>query len=324
MIKKTIEEYEAIRVERDATGIPVAWVPAEITMSDADDADQALYSDMKKVVRNLKFNEQAGVVMPLVYDDEGNKLYDLTLLQLDNRTMVDTDEVISRWDSRIAMTALADFILIGHTSQHGSYSLVSSRTNLFAYALGAYLAAIADVLNRHAVPRLFRLNGFETDRLPRFVPGDIESINLNELGTYIQQLAGAGANLFPDGDLETALLDLAGLPRPSRDDGSLGESTRVDPGNGPILVADGNGDGPRYLMPDEVYAIDSTKGTGGNAAVDPATGFAWPLPGDDESAGRMLYRLKGHRGKGGLMLAKHVGVHEGGGDVFQLSENGAS
>ena len=42
--------------------------------------------------------------------------------------------------------------------------------------------------------------------------GDIETPPLTEIGTFIQQLAGAGAPLFPDDDLENHLRGMASLP----------------------------------------------------------------------------------------------------------------
>jgi hypothetical protein len=56
------------------------------------------------------------------------------------------------------------------------------------------------------------MNGWSTERIPSLVPGDIESVDLNELGEFITKLSGAGAPLFPNKNLENHLKKIAGLP----------------------------------------------------------------------------------------------------------------
>lgn len=124
--------------------------------------------------------------------------------------------VNERYERRIAMTMLADFVLMGHENA-GSFALSSDKTALFAVALGGWLDGIADIFNLHAIPRLVALNGWPTDRCPRLVHGDIEAPNLAALGDNISKLYGAGMQLFPDGALENHLRRVAGLPRRSPD-----------------------------------------------------------------------------------------------------------
>jgi hypothetical protein len=209
--KKNIESIEGIGIERDLAGLPVAWVPAELLDSTASAGDKAVLAEIKKIVRNIRRDEQEGIVFPLSYDENNNKIYDLTLLSTGGRRQFDTDTIVQRYDSRIAMTVLADFILLG-TKNVGSFALSSSKTELFAVAIGAWLNSIADVFNRYAVPRLFELNSFSIEALPAIVPGDIESIPLEELGKYLSDLSGAGMPLFPNEELEKYLLKLANLP----------------------------------------------------------------------------------------------------------------
>jgi hypothetical protein len=47
---------------------------------------------------------------------------------------------------------------------------------------------------------------------PTLVPGDIESPDLDKLASYVTALAGAGAAMFPDRELENVLRKKAGLP----------------------------------------------------------------------------------------------------------------
>lgn len=211
VMKKRMEEIEGIGVERDLAGIPVIYRTGEIA---------AVYDDeLKKILRNVRRDEQEGVLLPLAYDENGNKMLTFELLSSAGSRQMDVDKVINRYDKRIAMTCLADFILLGQQAV-GSFALASSKTELFSVAIGTILKGIASVFNLYAIPRLIAVNGLvpkDTKDMPKLVPGDIESPDLAQLGQYITALAGAGATLFPDSDLEEHLRALADLPSKSEE-----------------------------------------------------------------------------------------------------------
>lgn len=201
--KKRIEEIEAIGVERDLAGLPVIYRTKEIA---------TLYDNvLKDILKNIHRDEQEGLLLPLAFDDKGNKLLTFELLSASGKRQLDVGGIIDRYNRSIAMTVLADFILLGSNAA-GSYALATSKTAMFARGLGAVLKSIASVMNRVAIPRLLRVNGWDTQKAPQLVPGKIETPDLKELGTFITALAGAGAPLFPDPELEKYLLTLADLP----------------------------------------------------------------------------------------------------------------
>lgn len=209
--KKNIENIEAIGIERDLAGLPMAFVPAEIMSKNAPAGSEQLLASIATIVKNVRRNEQEGLIMPQQYDDNGKPMFDFKLLSTGGSRQFDTTAVINRYDQRIAMTALADFILLGQ-DKVGSFALASSKTNLFATAIGAFLDIIADVFNRYAIPRLFALNDFKITDYPQIKHGDLGSVDLKELGEYIQRISAAGMPLFPNEELEKHLLEIAGMP----------------------------------------------------------------------------------------------------------------
>lgn len=208
--KKRIEEIEAIGIERDLAGLPVAYVPPEYLSSNASADQQAVLTAVQNIVTNIKRNEQEGVVFPVVFDDAGNRMFDLTLLSSGGSRQFDTDTVITRYDQRIAMTILSDFILLGH-ERVGSFSLGASKIDLWTMAVDSVAKSIAEVINQHAIPRLMRLNGFNDEDSPRIAYGEVSHVDLRELSEYISKLTAAGL-LMPDERLEEFLREVAGLP----------------------------------------------------------------------------------------------------------------
>lgn len=209
--KKHMEQIEAIGIERDLAGLPVLWCPANFFDDSASANETATLEMLKTIAVNIRRDEQEGVVMPLAYDEKGNKMYDLTLLASAGERQFNTNEIITRYDTRMLQTAMADFLQVGH-EKTGSFALASSKTSLFAVSLGVYLDQIAMAVNQQAVPDLLELNGLESEDAPRFVHGDIETQDLQEFGTFLSACSAAGMPLFPDRDMENKLRTMLGIP----------------------------------------------------------------------------------------------------------------
>lgn len=211
--KKRIEEIEGVGIERDLAGLPVAGVPATMLQQNASSEDKQTVAFVKKLVTNIRRDSQEGVVWPIAYDEQNNKLFTLELLSTGGRRQFDTTKIITRYDQRIAMVVVADFILLGH-EKVGSFALASSKTNIFSIAIKAFLDEIASVFNRVAIPRLFALNSFSLESLPRLEFSNIETPELTDIVNALSQMSLAGAEIFPSEDLliENQILRWAGLP----------------------------------------------------------------------------------------------------------------
>jgi phage gp29-like protein len=208
--KRRIEEMEAIGIERDLAGLPIAYLPPEYLSSQATADQQAVRDSIVSIVQNVKRNEQEGIVFPLVFDDRGNKMFSIELLSSGGSRQFDTDKVISRYDQRIAMSVLSDFILLGH-ERVGSFALGSSKIDLWTMAVEAICKSIAEVINYHAIPRLLKLNGMKLGTTPEITYSDVSHIDLAEISDYVAKLVTAGV-IKPDDDMEEYLRGLAGLP----------------------------------------------------------------------------------------------------------------
>jgi len=209
--KKRIEEIEGIGVERDLAGLPVAYIPGAYFDPSADALQKQTLAAWKRLITQVRRDQQEGILLPSDRDSHGQLMFDIKLLSTGGSRTFDTTKIIDRYNRSIATSVLADFIFLGQQSV-GSFALSSDKTALFATAVGAFTQKIADTFNRHLLPRLWKLNGMELEYMPKLVPADLEKPNLAELGDYLGKLTGAGAQLFPDRDLENHLRDIAGLP----------------------------------------------------------------------------------------------------------------
>jgi hypothetical protein len=209
--KKRIEEIEGIGIERDLAGLPVAYVPWQMLSKDASNDQKQTVAAIERITRNIRRDAQEGVVMPQGFDERGNALYKLELLTTGGRRQFDTDAIIGRYDQRIAMTVLADFILLGH-EKVGSFALGVEKVNVFATAIGTWLDHVAAEFNARGIPTLLEMNGVDQSLTPTLTHADVKEVDLAAVVDAIDKLSGAGMLLFPDEDVENHLRSLLGLP----------------------------------------------------------------------------------------------------------------
>ena len=209
--KRRIQEYEGLGIERDLAGLPVFTAPEDIAIWDEDDPDMVkLRTGMEAMVQKIRVDELAGIVKPHGFEFE--------LLNSGGSKQFDTNAIIQRYDTGMAMTVLADFIFLGH-QQVGSFALSSDKTELFSMAIGAYLDIICETFNSQGIPQLIDVNGSHFDGItdyPKLAHGDIENADIQKLAAYIKDMTGVGI-LVPDDGLEDYVREAAGLPERTSD-----------------------------------------------------------------------------------------------------------
>jgi hypothetical protein len=207
--KKRMQEIEGIGVERNLAGFPVLTAPEGLEeLWNPDDPDMVrLLAQAEAIVTNIKVDKKMGVVLPPGWA--------LTMASTGGagKSAVDTNMIIERYDSRIAATVMADFILLGHQNV-GSFALADNKTNLFSVAMGAFLDIICDVFNNQAIPKLINMNADHFKGItdyPKMIHSDIEGPDLPALSTFVKDMVGVGV-LTPDESIEDFLRRTANLP----------------------------------------------------------------------------------------------------------------
>lgn len=203
--KRRIQEIEGIGIERDLAGLPVMYAPEGMDIWNNDDDTKKLLVRLEEMVRGVRRDEMEGLVLPHGFE--------MKLLSSGGTRQFDTNAIIDRYDTRIAMTVLADFIFLGH-QQNGSWALSSDKTELFAMACGAYLDIIAETFNSQGIPSLIDINGDHFKGItgyPTLTHGDIEDADIQKVSTYIKDMVGIGV-LIPDDGLEDYIRQIGNLP----------------------------------------------------------------------------------------------------------------
>jgi phage gp29-like protein len=203
--KRRIQEVEGIGIERDLAGLPKITPPEGVDLYDENGAATEQLRMAEKIVQSVRRDEREGVVLPFGWEFE--------LTSTGGRRQFDTNAIIERYDNRMAMTVLADFVMLGH-EKVGSFALSSDKTELFGVALGTFLNIICEVFNNQAIPRLIDLNGDVFKGItgyPELIHGDIETQDLSKLGSFVKDMVSIGA-ITPDENMEDYLRMQADLP----------------------------------------------------------------------------------------------------------------
>ena len=210
-----LQAIEAIAVERELAGIPVARIPAEYLSGDASAAQTGFVRDLQQILRDVKFNEQGYIVLPSdTYPDKdgapsSTRLVDIELMASNGKRNIDINPIVSRYQHDIARSVLSEFLLLG--SSGGSYALSKSKTDLFLRALESYIQAIVDVLNKQLVERLWQLNGLNYNLMPTIEAGDVAPHDLREVAAFLRNLNGANIDVSSHPEVVKDLMDIAEL-----------------------------------------------------------------------------------------------------------------
>ena len=207
--KKRLEEIEGYGIERDLAGFPVLYAPKDMPIWDQNDPEMvAALTRAENIVSSIRRDAREGLVLP-----GGEDGWRIELITSGSRRQFDTNQIIDRYDRRIATSVLADFVMLGQ-QQVGSFALADNKTKIFAMAIGTYLDTICEVFNNQGIPRLIDINGDHFKGItdyPTMVHGDIEDKDLQSFASYVTSMVGAGI-LVPDESLEDEVRRIGGLP----------------------------------------------------------------------------------------------------------------
>jgi len=157
MYKQFMEEFAAIRIERQACGIWVATGPPEgYTASERD--------DVIGILKNLRSAADASLVTP-----EG---WTIEMVEPGPAT-VPFESHIERQHQAMLQTVLGQFVGLAQGGDSGAWALSRDSTSFFLMTLETAADWFANSFNRYGIDQLVRYNTNEKVKNPRLVHGPI-------------------------------------------------------------------------------------------------------------------------------------------------------
>ena len=197
---KNLQQVEAIGFERDAAGIPKITLPSGANTNESDTNSDA--SKAAKIVRNIRNDEQAGIVIPDGWVFE--------LLSSSGKSFDAFNATIERYDKRLATSFFSQFLLLGQSGV-GSLALSENATDFFMAAVNAVADIISETFTKFGVYRLLKLNGAseEEARRVKMEHTPANSVDISKIGGFLGQVKDLLT--LDEGD-ELWIRQLAGMP----------------------------------------------------------------------------------------------------------------
>lgn len=239
--KRFLEQQEGVGTERDLTGLPVVYGPKEVMgapgAQDPDPKNLATFHALMKIARDLKFNEQGalGLSSETYPNPDGSPSnipkFKIDLLRSPGQKAVDTAITIARKQAQIFRSVFVQFLLLGSTGR-GALNLAESATDFFVLSVTHLLDQIADVLNRHLLPRLWELNALDPGLMPTIAHDDPSPQDMAKLAAFITAMSAAGDPLGADDEGANWGRRLIGAPERVPQDPRDGADLPGDPDSG--------------------------------------------------------------------------------------------
>lgn len=190
-MKQAYQESEAIGVAQDNNAFKILFLPPDYLVEDADEDRKASFNMYKRMMEKAHQAKQSGFILPMLLDQEGNKMFDFEIKNISGQKSYDVNAIINRYVREIQVALFADVLSLGGGSG-GSYSLAESKVSIIDMAVKSRLNEIKDQLNHKLVKTLFEQNSWPTDIMPYFDFDLPNSETLDNKGKYYQRTKAVG------------------------------------------------------------------------------------------------------------------------------------
>lgn len=190
-LKKAYQESEAIGVAQDNNAFKILYLPPEYLVEDRDPDRAASFEMYTRMMERAHQAKQSGFILPMLTDNEGNKMFDFEIKNISGQKSYDVNAIINRYVREIQVALFADVLSLGGGSG-GSYSLAESKVSIIDMAVKSRLNELKDQFNHKLAKTLFEQNSWPTDIMPYFDFDLPNSETLDSVGSYLQKTAATG------------------------------------------------------------------------------------------------------------------------------------
>lgn len=226
-LKTSIQDSEAIGIEREVAGLPMGSIPLEDIEvagrlgSDGQPTPEALQAisrinAFRAAVRDMRFNKTGGLLKPSDpwSTDEGGDgktaKYQFEIVTTAGQRSIDTRTAITDYDRSIARTAMMQFLHLGQRAG-GSNGLSDDQSTLAVNAMGAIAGKIATTFSRGALPLVWMMNAMDKTYLPALKPSPISKDGIVQIGAFLQGIGKAWSLFENDPQLRMQALTMGGF-----------------------------------------------------------------------------------------------------------------
>ena len=180
-------------IAKDIQGILKIGIPPQYLDPNGSTEQKAAVAGFQSIIDNYNAGTQRGILVPLLYDSETKQpMFTYDLMESKGAAKYDVEGIIKRLQGDILSALSVDVLKLGADGT-GSFSLAESKSSILSIAIDYRLREIAEVLNSHLMKTIYEQNGWSAERLPKFVYEQVEDVDIESMGKFIQQSFSVGA-----------------------------------------------------------------------------------------------------------------------------------
>lgn len=212
--KKILQEYEAIGVAKNLSGVLDIKVPSDYLNKyfAEPNSDEAIYiSNLLMQAEMLHAGKGSYILSASDTSSNGVRLFEITTVGGNggNAQNYNVGQAIARYNQEIQLS-LQTMVLSMGAEGGGSFALSDNST----YLMTLFIENIRNIFSSEfekAIKLAFKLNGMETDNLPTLEFEELEPMDWDEFTRGWQRLLQSGG-ITPTEDLEAYLRAAGGAP----------------------------------------------------------------------------------------------------------------
>lgn len=160
--KSMYKQHLGIGIQRSMSGVPYMKVPKGVSVESKD------YIAAKELLEKLVYHENAYMVFPEGYE------FGVTTVTFNAEAV---QKVIDAVDRDMALSVLAQFVLLGQSGKGGAYALSRDQSDFFLDGLQYVVSLVENIFHRQVITPMLKLNfgdTVDTDRI------QLKGLNLNK------------------------------------------------------------------------------------------------------------------------------------------------
>lgn len=214
-VKKILQEYEAIGVAKNLSGVMKLKIPSEYINKYLTDpgSEEALYvQNMIETAEVLHAGKGSYALLASDVNSNGVSLFEMDTIggTGGNAQNFNVGAVIERYNREIMLAMQTSVLAMGQEGGGGSFALSDNQTNFLTLFI-EYIRSEIDSGFKKALRLAYRANGLPTENLPSLVWPEIQTLDWDEFTKGWNRLLQAGGVTATE-DLETFFRDFGGAP----------------------------------------------------------------------------------------------------------------
>jgi len=234
-----LQDNQLLSVAKDSAGVMKIEVPAQYLQGENSPDKGVAAESFKAIIDGHNEGTNRGLLVPQQIDPESKQnMFNYSLMEEKGNSKNNIESIITGLQDDIYTALSINAVGSGESNE------------ILEWAIAARLKEIKCVLNKHLMRFIHEINGWDIERMPTFECTDIEKLDVEKYGKFVQQVFSVSA-IEMDRPVINRVREIFGVP-PLPDDMAVDQEilpaamsgTQTNAGEGMKTAGDGTRKSP--------------------------------------------------------------------------------